>query len=230
MTDSTFKITIGNPKKTGIMGLSKSPDGSPLVGGLEAGNGSNILFDVAGNIFQEATKNLFRRGKDLFENLDNANIIIGDTYTLNCLSIALSAIESMFVHTNDFTVSAKTVDIIADTTGAILAPTIYLGKVNTDILTAHSDGELYGTDEELYLENSNPDELVTYRKLKKMWLYYAGLLREELQSLEVKYNSHTHNYMVTPPEENNQVLDHTKSDKFVSGINNLSVSKTTKAV
>lgn len=242
MTDRTFKLSIGNPKNDDGLGITKSSEDNPLIGGFDSRIGSNYLFDNAGNIFETATKNVFRKGKNLFEELENSNLVIENTYTLNCLKIALSAIESMFVGTKDFSVNANSVSLVGDTTAQILSPTITLGKINSTIINGQSDGELYENNEQLYVENSTPDPLMTKRKFSKWWAKYMSEFIDEFNDLKNKYNAlssafngHKHGGVTTggefsaPVTGTSEQVTTAKAGK-VKNLSNMQASKTTSAV
>lgn len=228
MEKPTFKISVGNSKRNGASGISQSAEGSPLIGGMEAGNGSNILFDKDGNLFQEATKNLFVKGKTLFEELEKKNVVILDQYTLKALNVALSAIESIFVKAQDFQINADTVTINADTAGAVVAPDVYLGKVNTSILTAQPDGEQYTDVEALYDDLSRYDEVMTKQKFVKWWNTYMVPFLSEYALLKTKFSEHTHNGFAPPLTQAETIT--TDKESKAKNLSTVLASKTVKAL
>jgi len=238
---ATFKLTIGNPKPENGVGITKSKEGSPYIGGLEAHNGSHLLYDNAGNVFLEASKTLFIRGKKLFEELESKQVVVSDAHTLNALTIALSAIESIFVSGKEVNVHGENINLLADGTTQVLAPKIILGKINSEVLYGEKDGEIYETNEELYTENSIPDPVMTKRRFSTWWgksmtklLSDINDLRIKYDALVSKYNSHVH--IGRPPTEKVSPSDYGEtSDLDFAGhtaknVSNMQASKTTSAV
>lgn len=228
MAKPTFKISVGNSKKENSSGISKSSEGSPLVGGMEAGNGSNALFDKDGNVFIEATKNLFIKGKTLFQELEKADIVISDQYTLDALNVALSAIESIFVKTKDFQINTENFTVKADTSSSILAPQVLLGEVNTDILHAQPDGEQHTTEEELYNDLSQHDVVMVKKYFVLWWDIFMKPVLNEYAEFKNKFRTHTHNGFAPPLTEAETVT--TNKENKAKSASNMLASKTTKVL
>jgi len=233
-----FRIFTGNPPSDKAHGVVKSPEGSPIIGGMDSNKGSSLYYDLDGNMFIEASKTLFIKGKKIFEELESSNIVIADAYAINALNIALTSIENILIAGKEINVSSTNLTLSVDGTTQVLSPKVILGKINKDILNGEADGEVYEDNNQLYNENSVPDPVMTKRRFSTWWNKRMGdfinefnKLKENHNALVSKYNSHKNAGQPIDPTDILQNGTVTTDDASkVKNVGSMQASKTTSAI
>lgn len=236
-----FRIFVGSAPPDDAGGVLKTSQGVPVIGGMDSSNGSKVYFDREGNYLLEASKNLFIKGKEVFEELEKRNVIIVDSEAITALSISLNALEKLILSGDKIEVFGEELKVSVDGTAEFIAPKITLGKINSEVLYGEADGTVYGDDEQLYNENSVPDPLMTKRKFSTWWGKIISKLLEDIDELKnkyndlaSKYNSHKHLETGTSTEKPTSSVAESVSIDFAGhtakNVSNMQASKTTSAI
>jgi hypothetical protein len=225
-----FRVFVGSAPPDSAGGVFKTSEGVPIIGGMDSSNGSKMHFDRDGNYFLEASKNLFIKGKEVFEELDKRNIIIADSEAITALTISLNALEKLILSSSKIEVSGDELKMSIDGTAEIFSPNIHLGKANSMILESEAEDEQYSelSEEEYHRELSTHDPILIKKFFVKWWETFMVPVLTEFGELKSKYNQHTHSFTVPPPEEVNTVT--TDAEIKAKNIGALLASKTVKAI